>query len=180
MSKECQISNKEYREQRAQKLQPRAPPPFTTPRVNVKPKCRVKHVNWCLPGLYFVAQFLCGVSPKGPPCTIIKKVYRTKAIYVIGTTLHVHMLQLHKKDELNLILLAMHLCLVHRVRIHNFHINHFFTARREHVRITPARWEAVEFVLPYINKGPWVEYEGKRERAVKITFDDLLWPAVEA
>ena len=38
----------------------------------------------------------------------------------------------------------------------------------------------MRFVLPYINRGPWVEHEGKRERAVKITFDDFLQPAIEA
>ena len=38
----------------------------------------------------------------------------------------------------------------------------------------------MEFVLPYINKGPWIEHEGKRERAVKITFDNFLHPAMEA
>ena len=48
------------------------------------------------------------------------------------------------------------------------------------MRITPTRWEAVEFVLPYFNKGPWVECKGKRERAMKITFDNFLRPAVEA
>ena len=34
--------------------------------------------------------------------------------------------------------------------------------------------------MPYINQGPWVENEGKRERAIKITFDDFQQPAVEA
>ena len=28
--------------------------------------------------------------------------------------------------------------------------------------------------------GPWLESEGKRERAIKITFDEFLCPAVEA
>ena len=78
------------------------------------------------------------MSLKGPSCTIVERISKTKAVYVIGTTLHVHVLQLRKKDELNLTLLAMHLCLVDKVRIHNFHINHFFTARREHVRIALA------------------------------------------
>ena len=118
--------------------------------------------------------------PEGPPCTIIEKVFETKADYVIGTTLHVHVLQLRKKDEMNFILLAMHLRLVNEVRIHNFHITHFLIARRVHVRIAPTYWRTVKFILPYINRGPWVEREGKRERAVKITFDDFLQPAVEA
>ena len=68
----------------------------------------------------------------------MEKVSETKVVYVIGTTLHVHALHLRKKDELNFILLAMHLRLVNEVRIHNFHIDHFLTARRVHVRITLA------------------------------------------
>ena len=48
------------------------------------------------------------------------------------------------------------------------------------MRITPSRWEAVKFVLPYINRGPWIKHEGKSERAVRITFEDFLRPAVEA
>ena len=31
-----------------------------------------------------------------------------------------------------------------------------------------------------MNQGPWVESEGKRERAVKITFDEFLRLVVEA
>ena len=57
----------------------------------------------------------------------------------------------------------------------------YLTARRFHTRIVPSRWEeAVQFVLPYINQGQWVENEGKREREIKITSDDFLQPAVEA
>ena len=69
---------------------------------------------------------------------------------------------------------------MNKVRIHIFHVDFFLTSRRFHVCITPSCWEAVKFVLPYINRGPWVENEGKRERAVRITFDDFLQPAVEA
>ena len=170
----------EYRQQWAGKLRPTTPPPFKPPRVNVKPKRRVKRVNWVLPGLYSIAQFLRGVSPEGPPCIVIEKVSETKAVYVIGTTLHVHTLHLRKRDELNFILLATHLRLVDEVRIHNFHINHYLTSRRAHVRITQSYWRTVEFILPYINRGPWVEREGVKERAVRITFDDFLRPAVEA
>ena len=113
------------------------PPPFKPPCVSVKPKCRVKRINWCLPGLYSIAQFLHGVSPEDPPCTIVEKISKTKAVYVTGTTLHVHALHLHKKDELKFILLATYLHLVDEVRIHNFHIYHFLTFKRAHVRITP-------------------------------------------
>ena len=49
-----------------------------------------------------------------------------------------------------------------------------------HVRLAQAHWRAFGFVLPYLNLGPWLESEGKRERAIKITFDEFLRPAVEA
>ena len=91
-----------------------------------------------------------------------------------------HLLHLGKRDELNFISLTTHFRLVNEVRIHCFEIILHFSARREHIRITPSRWEAVEFVLPYINRGPWVEGEGKRERVVQITFDDYLKPAIKA
>ena len=180
MSKECCPTAQEYRKQWAQKLCLTTPPPFKPPRVSVKPKCRVKRINWCLPGLYSIAQFLHGVSLEGPPCTIVEKISKTKAMYVIGTTLHMHALHLCKKDELNFILLATNLCLVNEVIIHNFHIDFFLATIRFHVRITPAYWRTIQLILPYINRGLWVEHKGKRERVVKITFNDSLQPVVEA
>ena len=66
------------------------------------------------------------------------------------------------------------------VRIHNFHLNFFLTARRAHVRIVQTYWRTVHFVLPYIKRGPWVLRDGKIERAVRITFDEVLKPAIEA
>lgn len=181
LSKEGRINGQDYRKLWAEKLvQPKTPPPFKPPRVSVKPKCRVKRVNWCLPELHSVAQFLRSVSPEGPPCTVIEKIAETKAIYIIGTTLHVHVLELHWKDELNLISLATQFHIVDEVRIHNFHLNFYLMSRRVHVRIVPAYWRTVHFIFPYINRGPWVEKEGKKERAMKITFDEFLKPAVEA
>ena len=91
-----------------------------------------------------------------------------------------HILHIRKKDELNFISLATHLHLVSEVRIHSFQVDFYLTARRFHTRIVPSRWEAVKFVLPYINWGQWVENKGKREREIKITFDDFLQPAVKA
>ena len=137
MSEKCRPTSQEYRELWSQKLRPRVPLPFKAPRVNVKPKCRVKRVNWCLPGLYSAAHFICNQSPEGPPCTIIEKITSTKAVYIIGTTLHVHAVRLRWKDELNLILLATQFCVVEEVRIHNFHLNYFLTGRRVHVCIIP-------------------------------------------
>ena len=49
-----------------------------------------------------------------------------------------------------------------------------------HVRIAQSYWGVVEFILPYISRGPLVEREGKRERAIRITFDEFLRPAVAA
>ena len=148
--------------------------------MSVKPKCRVKLVNWVLPGLYSVAHFLCDQSPEGPPCNVIEKLPESSAVYIIGTTLHVHAIRLWLKDELNLILLATQFRIVDEVRIHNFHLNFFLTGRRAHVRIVQTYWRTVHFVLPYIKRGPWVLRDGKIERAVRITFDEVLKPAVEA
>lgn len=170
---------KEYRQVWAEKLHPK-PPSTSFKRVGAKPKCRVKRVHWVLPGLHSVARFLRSASQNGFPYDVIDKLAVTKAVYIIGTTLHVHVLHIRKKDELNLILLATHLRLVDEVRIHNFQLHFYLTSRRVHVRITLSHWETVRFYLPYINRGSWVEREGKREREIRITFDDFLRPAIEA
>ena len=70
--------------------------------------------------------------------------------------------------------------LVDKVSIHSFHLHYYLTARKTHVRITPSHWETVRFVLPFINRGPFVDRNGKKERAIRITFDDFLRPAIEA
>ena len=127
-----------------------------------------------------MSNFLQNLSIDGPPSTIVEKVAETPSVYIIGTTLHVHVLKLRWKDEVNLIQIATKLLVVDEVRIHSFHLHHYLTARKTHVRITPSHWETVKFVLPYINRGPWIERNGKKERAVKITFDDFLRPALEA
>ena len=49
-----------------------------------------------------------------------------------------------------------------------------------HVRIAQSYWGVVEFIVPYISRGPFVEREGKRERAIRVTFDKFLRPAVAA
>ena len=84
------------------------------------------------------------------------------------------------RNELNFISLVTHFQLVEEVRIHTFHLKFFFTARRAHVRIEGVRWELVKLILQFVNRGPWVAKEGRVERAIKITFDDLLKPAVAA
>ena len=154
MLAKCCPTAREYRKEWAQKLRPTTPPPLKPTYVCVKPRHRVKHINWCLPGLYSIAHFLHEQSPEGPPSVIVEKVFETKAVYIIGTTLHVHLLNFRKRDELNFISLTTHFHIVNEVRIHCFEISHYYSARREHIRITPSRWEVVEFVLPYINMGP--------------------------
>ena len=66
------------------------------------------------------------------------------------------------------------------VRIHNFHIYCYLRTDRVHVRIVQSYWGIVEFILSYISRGPLVEREGKRERAIRVTFDKFLRPAVAA
>ena len=46
--------------------------------------------------------------------------------------------------------------------------------------ITQTHWRLIGWTLPYVNRGPWVVREGRRERAVKITVDEFLCPAIEA
>ena len=120
------------------------------------------------------------MPPEGFLSTIVRKVSETQAVKIEGTILHVNLIRLRERNELNLILLATGLQVVSEVRIHNFQVTYFLTARRLHVRITQAHWRAFGFVLPYIILGPWVESEGKRKRAIKITFDEFLRPTIEA
>ena len=139
MPSKCRPTAREYRKEWAQKLCPTTTPPFKPPRVCVKPRHRVKHINWGLTGLYSIASFLHEQSPQGPPSLILEKVFKTKAVYIIGTTLHMHLLNLRKRDELNFISLTTHFCLVNEVRIRYFKISHHFSAKREHICITPSR-----------------------------------------
>ena len=48
------------------------------------------------------------------------------------------------------------------------------------MRIEGVRWELVKLILQFVNRGPWVAKGDKLERAIKITFDDILKPAVAA
>ena len=170
-----------YLDSTSAKLRPKVPvSPFKPIRVSTKPRCRVRRISWGLSNLYSIAKFLQNWSIDGPPSIVLEKTSETQAVYILGTTLHVHVLKLRKKEEVNLILLATQLQLVDEVRIHSFHLHYYLTPRRTHVRITPSHWETVRFVLPYINRGPLVERNGKKERAVRITFDEFLRPAINA
>ena len=67
----------------------------------------------------------------------------TRAVYIVGTILHVHTLHLRKKDEVNSILLATHFGIVDKVWVHNFHIYRYLIAGRIHVHIAQSYWEVV-------------------------------------
>ena len=73
-----------------------------------------------------------------------------------------------------------HFQLVKEVRIHTIHLNYYLTSQRAYVRIQSVRWEVVKLILQFVNRGPWVVKGSTRERAIKITFDEFLKPAVEA
>ena len=149
------------------------------PSLCPKPKRHVKQVNWSL-GLYTIARFLHGLPSHGPPQCVIEKISTSKCAFIIGSTLHVRAHFLYTRNELNFISLATHFRLIEEVRIHTFHLKFFFTSRRAHVRIEGVRWELVKLILQFVNRGPWVAKGDKLERAIKITFDDILKPAVAA
>ena len=66
---------------------------------------------------------------------VIKKLAETRAVYIVGTVLHVHTLRLCKKDEVHSILLATHFGIVNEVWVHNLHLYRYLIARRINVRI---------------------------------------------
>jgi len=74
---------------------------------------------------------------------VIRKFAETRAVYIVGTVLHVHTLCLRKKDEVNSILLATHFGIVNEVRVHNFHLYHYLINGSIHVRIAQSYWGAV-------------------------------------
>ena len=93
--------------------------------------------------LCFVVDFLLSLLEKGLPRVVIKKFVETRAVYIVGTVLHVHILHLCKKDEVNSILLATHFGIIDKVWVHNFHIYRYLIAGRIHVRIAQYYWGAV-------------------------------------
>ena len=74
------------------------PEPSKPTHAKTKPRCRVKRVNWCLPGLHSIAHFLCSASLEGFPYAILGKILETRAVRIIGTTLHVNVIRLQEKD----------------------------------------------------------------------------------
>ena len=130
--------------------------------------------------MYTIARFLRSFPPHGPPQNVIEKVSTSKCAFIVGSTLHVRPHYLYTRNELNFIALATKFQLVEKVRIHTFHIRIFITSRRAHTRMRCVRWELVKLILRFVNRGPFVIKKGRVERAIKITFDDFLKPAVEA
>ena len=152
---------------------------LSLPSLHRKPKRRVKEAKWSI-ALYTIYRFLRSLPPQGPPQCVIEKVSTSKCAFIIGSTLHVRPHYLYTRNELNFIALATHFQLIEEVRIHTFHIRIFLTARKARARLGCVRWELVKLILRFVNRGPWVIKEGRVERAIKITFDDFLKPAVEA
>ena len=152
---------------------------LSLPSLHRKPKRRVKESKWSI-ALYTIYRFLRSLPPQGPPQCVIEKVSTSKCAFIIGSTLHVRPHYLYTRNELNFIALATHFQLIEEVRIHTFHIRIFLTARKARARLGCVHWELVKLILRFVNRGPWVIKEGRVERAIKITFDDFLKPAVEA
>lgn len=144
-----------------------------------KPKPPVKGNNHGL-GLPNVARFMHSLPLTSSNLVIVEKLSTSKFAFILGSTLHINPIHLSAKDELNFISLATHFRLVDEVRIHTFHIDIYLTNRKTHVRFQPVRWEVVKLILQFVNRGPWIKKDIKIERAIKITFDEHLKPAVEA
>ena len=112
--------------------------------------------------LQSMADFLNSFPIEGIPRIVCQKFCVTRAVYLVGQTLHIHTECLCKNDELNAVLIGTHFGAATEVRIHNFHTYHYFTSTNVHVRITQSYWRVVQALLPYINKGPWIVVRGKR------------------
>ena len=127
-------------------------------------------------GLDDVANLLLSLPEADLVKIVIRRLAKTRAVYVDGTTLHIHTLRLCKKDEVNSILLATHFGVVDEIRIHNFHLYRYLFRGHIHVRIAQSHWGAVQTVLSYVS---W-RFGEEELKPIKITFDEFLRPAVTA
>ena len=125
-------------------------------------------------GLDDVANLLLSLPEANLVKTVIRRLAQTRAVYVDGTTLHIHTLRLCKKDEVNSILLATHFGVVDEIRIHNFHLYRYLFRGDIHVRIAQSHWGAVQTVLSYVSR----RFGKEKGKPIKITFDEFLRPAV--
>ena len=127
-------------------------------------------------GLDDIANLLLSLPKTDLVKIVIRKFAQTRAVYVDGTTLHIHTLCLWKKNKVNSILLATHFGVVDEIQIHNFHLYRYLFRGHIHVRIAQSHWGAMQTVLSYVSRR-FGEEEGK---PIKITFDEFLRPAVTA
>ena len=107
---------------------------------------------------------------------VIKRLAETRAVYIVGTTLHIHTLRLCKRDEVNSILLATHFGVVNEVRVHNFHLYWYLIKGNIHICIAQSHWGAVQTVSSYMSQ----RFGEEGGSPIKILFDDFLRPAVTA
>ena len=84
-------------------------------RANTRPRGEGTDSNQSDGVLHFAANLLLGLSKKGLLKVVIKKFVETRAVYIVGTVLHVHTLRLCKRDEVNSILLATHFGIIDEV-----------------------------------------------------------------
>lgn len=140
MSAECRPTTQEFCKKWAEKLR--------------KARSETSCSNQSILELGSIANLLYTLPIEGPPHIVVKKFAQTKHLFVTVTTIHVHTLCLCKKDKLNSILLATCFGLVDKVRIDSFYIYRYLRADRVHVRIAQCYWGIVEFIIPYICRGP--------------------------
>ena len=162
----------------AGRLRPRAPP---APALPAGPSRRLRRPeSEELLRLRSAARFLRREAPEGVARTVVTRAADTPWVYIAGDTLHVHTPYYLWPSDLSIIRLVTHLRLVGEVRIHTFHLSHYHTARTVFVNITASPWVAVKSVLDHISRGPRVLRGRRVERAVRVTFDDFLYPVIEA
>ena len=82
---------------------------------NTRPRSKATDSNQSYPMLCFAANLLLCLPEEGLLRVVIKKFVETRALYIVGTILHVHTLHLRKKDEVNSILLATHFGIIDEV-----------------------------------------------------------------
>ena len=120
-------------------------------------------------GLDDVANLLLSLPEADLAKIVIRKFAQTRAVYVDGTTLHIHTLRLCKKDEVNSILLATHFGVVNEIRIHNFHLYCYLFRGNVHVSIAQSHWGAMQTVLSYVSER-FGEEKGRPIKSHLMTF----------
>ena len=109
-------------------------------RASTRLRSKATGGNQSDPVLCFAANLLLSLPKEDLLKVVIRKFAETRAMYIVGTVLHVHTLRLRKKDEVNSILLATHFGIVNEVWVHNFYVYRYLIAGRIHVRIAQSLW----------------------------------------